>query len=318
MSRYIASATFALVAVLFASVSWSQSGALENPQPNGVESGIGVISGWHCTARNIEIRVDGVSLGQAGAGTGRGDTQGVCGRSDTGFSLLLNYNVLGQGTHRIEALANGSVFGAATFSVGTLGSEFLTGLSRPISIGDFPTRGLTTNMRWAQSKQNFVIEGSAPSDSLPIAGTYVLTQFSVVYSNGTVLNSAGSSGITATGTMVIGTDGSSTQTVEVTNTNTGSVGRVTGTATFDDQGYYLRVTSNGRTYNAGILSRGNVLTTQVLQTSLSQALTEVDTWTRVAAGGGTFAADTVGLAVEASSGQFGGLLGSIAGGLLER
>jgi hypothetical protein len=38
----------------------------------------------------------------------------------------------------------------------------------------------------------------------------------------------------------------------------------------------------------------------------------------VAAGGGTFAADTVGLAVEASSGQFGGLLGSIAGGLLER
>lgn len=297
-------------ALLWSSAAWSQSGALENPQPSGIESGIGVVSGWHCTSRNIEIRIDGVVLGSAGAGTSRGDTFGICGRTDTGFSLLLNYNLFRQGTHRIEALADGIAFGAATFVVGALGGEFLTGLSRPISVGDFPSQGYTTNMQWAQSKQNYVIEGSAVSNSIPIAGTYTLSQFSVVYSNGTVLNS-GAPGVAGTGRMEIRQDGGVTQEVELTYNN--STARVTITGTFSDQGYYLRVTSNQQQANVGVLSRGNVLTTQALATATSQGFTEVDVWTRV---GGIAANEMSSAPREVSLGQLGGLVGHVAKQLL--
>lgn len=61
-------------------------GSLENPVAGSTESGIGVISGWHCTASIITATIDGASLGKAGSGTGRGDTASICGRSDTGYS----------------------------------------------------------------------------------------------------------------------------------------------------------------------------------------------------------------------------------------
>jgi hypothetical protein len=49
-------------------------GALENPVSGSTESGIGIISGWHCTATNITVTIDGMSLGKAGSSTCRGDT----------------------------------------------------------------------------------------------------------------------------------------------------------------------------------------------------------------------------------------------------
>ena len=42
---------------------------LENPQPASRQSGIGVVSGWHCTASKIEIEVDGGTRYQAGTRT---------------------------------------------------------------------------------------------------------------------------------------------------------------------------------------------------------------------------------------------------------
>jgi hypothetical protein len=260
----------------------AQTGALENPAPNGIESGIGVISGWHCTGKDIEFRIDGASLGRAGSGTSRKDTEAVCGRSDTGFSLLFNYNLLSQGTHRIEALADGMVFAASEFRVGTLDGEFLTNLSRPITVPDFPGRGTSANMRWAQSKQNFVIEGSGPTNSLPLPGNYVLSQFSVIYDNGAVVTSS-TPGLTFAGTMVVRPDGTSTQTVEVT-IGTGSVGFTTD-GTLVDHGYYLDVTSGGGSFRCALLSRGNVLTTQVLMPA-PEGFSEVDVWTRSATGTG--------------------------------
>ena len=98
-------ALFASSVLLF-STGVAALGNLENPQPR-VEARSAAITGWHCTSRSIEVRVDGVSLGLAGAGTSRDDTLPVCGHSDTGFSLLFNYNLLQGGTHKVDAYADG-------------------------------------------------------------------------------------------------------------------------------------------------------------------------------------------------------------------
>lgn len=259
--------------LLSAPVAFAQ-GALENPQPDSIESGIGVISGWHCTSKSIEIRIDGMSIGPAGAGTSRGDTQSVCGRSDTGFSLLYNFALLGGGTHRVDAYANGVLFASANFVVGSLGSEFLTGLSQPLSVVDFPSRGRTTQLRWVQSKQNFVIEGNATSASVPLAGRYVLTQASFVHANGTVVSTS-APGTTATGTLEIRADGTANRSFRVASGST--VIESSGTARITDHGHYLTAPSDGEVLTLGLLTRGNVLTMHGFDTD---GRSDVTIWTR--------------------------------------
>lgn len=56
-------------------------GFLEIPGPNSTQTGISVISGWHCTANRIEIVIDGGAPLLAGSHTSREDTLGVCGRA---------------------------------------------------------------------------------------------------------------------------------------------------------------------------------------------------------------------------------------------
>lgn len=63
---------------LFPQLGWAQA-TLENPQPNSFQSGIGVISGFVCTATLIAIEFDGTATFEAAYGTSRGDTAGVCG-----------------------------------------------------------------------------------------------------------------------------------------------------------------------------------------------------------------------------------------------
>ena len=51
--------------------STSPGAQLENPQPGSFQSGIGLISGWACTANRIDIQIDsGITL-QAAYGTAR-------------------------------------------------------------------------------------------------------------------------------------------------------------------------------------------------------------------------------------------------------
>ena len=51
---------------------------------------------------------------------------------NNGFGLLFNWNLLGTGQHTIRVLADGGggEFARATFTVTTLGEEFLRGASR--------------------------------------------------------------------------------------------------------------------------------------------------------------------------------------------
>ncbi|HEX4882769.1 MAG TPA: hypothetical protein VFX05_01445 [Casimicrobiaceae bacterium] len=298
------------VLLALASVAAFAQGALENPQPGAVESGVGVISGWHCTSRNIEVRVDGASAGPAGAGTARADTQSVCGRADTGFSLLFNFNLLGPGAHRVEALADGVPFASATFTVGTLGAEFLTGLSQPLSVGDFPSRGTTTSLRWAQAKQNFVIEGSAATNSLPLTGNYVLSQAFVLSVDGTVISTS-APGTIVSGTMQIRADGAVTQAFRLVAGSTVVDLNVNGS--FADFGHFVRATSNGATSTLALLSRGNVLTTQAVSAA---GFTEVEVWTRSAATVGVAAVGPTG--ASPAGAMPGAALGMALGAALAR
>ena len=140
---------------------WARA-SLENPQPNSAQSGIGLISGWACEASRIEIIFNETDTQQAGYGTRRTDTQGVCGDTNNGFGLLFNWNRLGDGTHTVRALADGVEFGSATFTVTTLGKEVLPGANAAVTVSDFPTAGSDIVLRWQESQQNFVITAGSP------------------------------------------------------------------------------------------------------------------------------------------------------------
>ena len=138
--------------------------ALENPQADSSQSGLGVISGWVCEADKIEIEFENGVTGErsimtAGYGTSRGDTAMVCeDDGNNGFSLLYNWNMLGDGMHMVRALADGVEFARGSVMVSTLGlGEMPTGLSGAYPLADFPTMGQETMIQWEESLQNFVI-----------------------------------------------------------------------------------------------------------------------------------------------------------------
>lgn len=150
-------ALFLLAAGLLGlSVTAVAQGTLENPRPAGVESGIGLVSGWHCDAGTIQIQFDDGALTPAAYGTARADTAGVCGDSDNGFGLLWNYNLLDDGQHIVRAFADGVQFASADFEVRTLGQEFIEGLTLTKELTALDI-GKQIELSWQQSKQGFVI-----------------------------------------------------------------------------------------------------------------------------------------------------------------
>ena len=133
-------------------------GTLENPGPASFQSGLGLVSGWVCDAEVVELEINGGIRLAAAYGTERADTEDVCGDTDNGFGLLFNWNLLGDGVHTVRALADGAEFGRATFTVTTLGGEFLEGLQGEVVVPDFPSTGETVRLVWQEGSQNFVIK----------------------------------------------------------------------------------------------------------------------------------------------------------------
>ena len=166
-------------AVLFATIASRAFalGTLEVPAPGSTQSGIYAISGWHCSANQIEIAVDDGPRMLAGARTGRLDTLGVCGRSDTGFSLLYNWNLLpvtcfGCRFHRIVAYADGVQFAGAQFEVEHYRTEYLTGKTGQYDLYNFPELGSISVLRWDEAKQNFSLYLAERLVYSSIAGAY--------------------------------------------------------------------------------------------------------------------------------------------------
>jgi len=186
---------FVLSLFLFtAATSVTAQGNLENPQPNGFESGIGLFSGWHCSAGSIAIVIDNGAPIFAAYGTTRPDTVSVCGDENNGFDLLYNFNRLGDGVHTVRALADGTEFASASFTVTTLGQEFIQGLSAD---NEFTLVTLAKGIKvsWAEKKQNFVI---SQVQALPVDANTAINAFAKTWS-GNWISPAG--GGTATFTL---------------------------------------------------------------------------------------------------------------------
>ena len=147
----------------------------ENPAPDSFQSGIGVINGWACHATQILIEINGVEPLLAAYGTEREDTRGVCGDVDNGFGLLVNWNNLGDGRHTLHALADGQEFGRATFTVTSLGTDFLRGAKRRFTLFGFPQAGTELSLLWQESLQNFVVDSVTVNDfATPLSAGKVL------------------------------------------------------------------------------------------------------------------------------------------------
>ncbi len=142
-----------------AGVTTAPRGSLENPGHGSFKSGIGVISGWVCDASLVELDISGSRVAAA-YGTERGDTVAVCGDSNNAFALLVNWNLLGDGTHTVRALADGVEFGRAAFQVTTFGQEFVGDVRGRYALSDFPQPGSTAIIEWDERSQNFVIVGT--------------------------------------------------------------------------------------------------------------------------------------------------------------
>lgn len=150
---------FCGVSLIFTPYLWAQ-GILENPRLKSTQSGVGLVSGWRCQAQRIEIVFDDDPPVPASYGTIREDTASVCGDTNNGFSLLFNWNRLGEGVHTVRALANGVEFARHQFTVVTLGEEFLTGAREDFSVKDFPVPGNGIRLQWQESLQNFTLTKS--------------------------------------------------------------------------------------------------------------------------------------------------------------
>lgn len=130
---------------------------LESPQQSTFASGIGLIRGWVCDAKTVEVQINEQPRRTVAYGTERTDTAAVCGDVNNGFGYTMNWNSLGAGAHRLRAFADGTEFANLTFNVATLGADYLRGVSGEYPIGNFPQHGRNIALRWAEPHQNFVI-----------------------------------------------------------------------------------------------------------------------------------------------------------------
>ena len=63
----------------------------------------------------------------------------------------------------MQVFADGYRIGDETFTVTTLGQEFVTGVSRTVPIDNFPLTGDRTTLKWSEPHQNFVVTDYVPA-----------------------------------------------------------------------------------------------------------------------------------------------------------
>ena len=149
-------------------------GRLEIPAFGTVQSGVRVLSGWICEARQVHIEF--ITPGQpvrrveAAYGTERADTVAACGDMANGFGLLWNWNILGDGRHTVRVLVDGRVWMTRQVLVTTLGEEFRRELAGTYALADFPTAGETVTVAWQEAQQNFVLAAGEPPDDTEDTG----------------------------------------------------------------------------------------------------------------------------------------------------
>ena len=148
------------LAGLLASTTAPWAAVLESPATGATLSGLGFISGWKCDATKITVTIDDGDPLPVAMHQQRGDLRvaGVCGGTiNHGFIMQMNWALLGDGAHVVVAYDSGVEFARATFTVGTTGEEFLSGVTRQTVVDGFPTPGERALLEWNESTQHFEI-----------------------------------------------------------------------------------------------------------------------------------------------------------------
>ena len=153
-----------LIALCVVAVGWVEAACaqqlVENPQPDSLQSGISAISGWVCKALRVHVLIDGNIRVEAVYGTERGDTLTVCGDTNNGFSVLVNWNDLSEGVHTVALCVDDVCGDSVRIAVHSYGESFLRGRNGIIPVctnklsPPFPT---PTIFLWQESLQNWAI-----------------------------------------------------------------------------------------------------------------------------------------------------------------
>ncbi len=161
--------------------------ALEAPLEGQTCTGVGIIRGWACEAQNVTVTVDGGPPIPTATGGPRGDTRAICGREDTGFSLLVNWNEYGAGEHIVRLFVDGELAATRTVEVLTYGQPFRDDLDGEWVLENWPEPGTDTTVAWNEAMQNIEIvdidrwkpepEPDSPTTgpAAPLLGTWTLT-----------------------------------------------------------------------------------------------------------------------------------------------
>lgn len=147
--------TFGLVLATAGRATAAVLGAIETPSYFSTQAGVALISGWSCTGQKIRIRIDDGPPQTAGSHTSREDTRPACGRADTGFGLLLNFNLLPPGQHTLTAYADGVAFAGTSFRTIRIGDPAVNGSLPRFPLLNFPKLGDATWVVWDRELQNF-------------------------------------------------------------------------------------------------------------------------------------------------------------------
>ena len=134
--------------------------ALENPAPGSLYSGIGVISGWKCTADGaLTVRFNGGDPIPLAYGNERSDVReaGACPGANVGFVSIWNWAKLDAGEHTAVVYDAGVEFARSTFRVESLGREFLRGVTGESVVRNFPSPNTDVVVRWEEPIQQFVV-----------------------------------------------------------------------------------------------------------------------------------------------------------------
>jgi len=129
----------------------------EVPAEGSIQSGIGLIQGWACDAKIIEIQIDNAEKLPVAYGTSRKDTHSVCGDDNNGYGMVIAWGLLAKGAHRLKTFVDGIEISEVEFEVAGLDTAFVSGLSGTYLVQDFPAPDESVTLQWRESAQNFII-----------------------------------------------------------------------------------------------------------------------------------------------------------------
>lgn len=161
---FLTAATLLAAALWAAPSAWAQSD-FGNPQDGSYHSGATIFAGWHCSAKEVTLEIDGGAwVLDAATQTEFGLTEEFCGDTNNGWSVLWNANQFGNGPHTVIAKADGIAFGGERtfFVTKPTDANRATDLVGNYTLPDFPSSGQAVDVTFQVGTQNF---GIAPAGS---------------------------------------------------------------------------------------------------------------------------------------------------------